>query len=241
MGKILKHTYLDCLALFGVGGAHPGGLKLTREILSQEQIDSSSRILDIGCGTGQTAAFISNHYHCHVSAIENNKVMLEKAKERFSSVSMPVTIMEGKAETLPFEDNYFDFILSESVISFTQQPLALTELKRVLKPNGILLAIEMTLEKLIDQQELESFITFYGVSRLQTEADWFETLKEAGFSTIRITKNEEEPDDEDLENATEFFLSEDITDECFNVLETHERFTSDFKDIVGYRIIRCIK
>ncbi|MBE4906717.1 methyltransferase domain-containing protein [Bacillus luteolus] len=237
----MKNTYLDCLALFGVGGAHPGGLKLTREILAQEQIDSSSRILDIGCGTGQTAAFISNHYNCHVSALENNKVMLEKAEERLSTISLPVTIVEGKAEELPFEDNHFDIILSESVISFTEQPVTLSELKRVLKPNGVLLGIEMTLEKLIDKQELEAFIHFYGVTRLQTEDEWFETVKEAGFSAIRITKNDEDPDEEDLENATEFYLSENITDECFSVLETHEQFTKDFKDIVGYRVIRCTK
>ncbi|QOR67451.1 methyltransferase domain-containing protein [Cytobacillus suaedae] len=237
----MKSTYLDCLALFGVGGAHPGGLKLTREILAQEQIDSSSRVLDIGCGTGQTAAFISNHYNCHVSAVENNKIMLEKAKERLTSIGLPVTLMEGKAEELPFEDNQFDIILSESVISFTEQPETLAELKRVLKQDGVLLAIEMNLEKVIDHHKLEPFIEFYGVSRLQTEDEWFKILKEAGFSAIRITKNDEDTDEEDLENATEFFLSEDITDECFSVLETHEQFTSDFKDIVGYRIIRCNK
>ncbi len=237
----MKNTYLDCIALFGVGGAHPGGLKLTRKILAQEKIDSSFRILDIGCGTGQTAAFISNQYNCHVSAIENNKIMLSKAKERLASVGLPVTLMEGKAEELPFEDNQFDIILSESVISFTEQPLSLSELQRVLKPNGVLLAIEMTLEKLIDQQELESFTTFYGVSRLHTEDEWIETLNGAGFPNIYITKNDEDSDEEDLENATEFFLSENITDECFSVLETHEAFTKQFEGIVGYRIIRCTK
>ena len=34
----MEITYLDCLALFGIGGAHPGGLQLTKEILSREKI-----------------------------------------------------------------------------------------------------------------------------------------------------------------------------------------------------------
>ena len=33
MGLNLKYTYLDCLAIFGVGGAHPGGLQLTKDTL----------------------------------------------------------------------------------------------------------------------------------------------------------------------------------------------------------------
>lgn len=240
-GNIVKYTYLDCLAMFGVGGAHPGGLKLTRKILAKEQIDSSSRVLDIGCGTGQTVAYISGHYNCHVSGLESNKIMLDKAKKRLSSINLPVEIVEESAEKLPFEDNFFDIILSESVISFTNQHLALSELKRVLKPNGVLLAIEMTLEKSVEQQKLDSFIHFYGVSRLQTEAEWFDTLKQTGFSTVQINADEEQPDEEDLENATEFSLSDDITDECFDVLGIHEQLTIDFKDIVGYRILRCTK
>jgi hypothetical protein len=35
----MEFTYLDFLALFGIGGAHPGGLQLTKEILSQGKND----------------------------------------------------------------------------------------------------------------------------------------------------------------------------------------------------------
>ncbi|MCR1834683.1 hypothetical protein NSA56_09745 [Oceanobacillus caeni] len=48
----MNNRYLDCLALFGVGGAHPGGLPLTKRILSKEEIDEKQSILDAGCGTG---------------------------------------------------------------------------------------------------------------------------------------------------------------------------------------------
>jgi ubiquinone/menaquinone biosynthesis C-methylase UbiE len=76
------------LTSFGVGGAHPGGLKLTKNILSREYIDQKS-ILDVGCGTGQTSAYIAEKYQCAVTAIDNNTTMLEKAKKRFSSLASP--------------------------------------------------------------------------------------------------------------------------------------------------------
>ena len=43
----MEFTYLDCLALFGIGGAHPGGLLLTKEILSREKINEKTIILDV--------------------------------------------------------------------------------------------------------------------------------------------------------------------------------------------------
>jgi ubiquinone/menaquinone biosynthesis C-methylase UbiE len=237
----LKYTYLDCLALFGVGGAHPGGLKLTKHLLENEKINSDFKILDIGCGTGQTAAYLSANYHCHVTAFDNNKIMLEKAEKRFKSMNLPVEVVEGSAEQLPFPDNYFDLILSESVISFTNQSLTLSELNRVLKPEGVLLATEMTLNKKVNEKELEPFIQFYGVPGLSSEDEWKDLFEQTGFMTNHILRDIAQADDEDVENATEFDLSIEITDECFNVLEMHEKLTMEYSDIVGFRTFRSNK
>jgi len=54
-----EYTYLNCLAELGVGGAHPGGFKLTQDILSAEHIGKKTTVLDAGCGTGQTAAYVA--------------------------------------------------------------------------------------------------------------------------------------------------------------------------------------
>ncbi|RXT03589.1 class I SAM-dependent methyltransferase [Ammoniphilus sp. CFH 90114] len=68
------------LAWFGIGGAHPGGLALTKEVLQRIKIGPETNIIDIGCGTGQTAAYLKKTFQCKVSALDRNKVMLEKAK-----------------------------------------------------------------------------------------------------------------------------------------------------------------
>ena len=57
----MGNRYLDLLAEFGVGGAHPGGFPLTKEVLSSLHLPPSSSVLDIGCGTGQTAEYLSDH------------------------------------------------------------------------------------------------------------------------------------------------------------------------------------
>ncbi|WP_235846517.1 class I SAM-dependent methyltransferase [Neobacillus drentensis] len=235
----LNYTYLDCLAIFGVGGAHPGGLQLTKELLSREKIDETKSILDAGCGTGQTSAYIAEQYQCHVTSLDCNKIMLDKARQRFSSLHLPIDVKQGSTENLPFDEGLFDMILSESVISFTDVSLTISEFKRVLKPNGVLLAIEMVLEKSLPEDELKSIVNFYGVSRLLTENEWYNLFKRAGIKQVSVENFKLELDENEVQNVTDFSLSENIDDEFFEILEKHLHLTTVYKDILGFRLFRC--
>lgn len=75
-------TYLEFLAKFGVGGAHPGGINLSKELFKAESIQQTSHILDVGCGTGQTAAYLATHFQANVTGIDINPIMIEKARHR---------------------------------------------------------------------------------------------------------------------------------------------------------------
>jgi ubiquinone/menaquinone biosynthesis C-methylase UbiE len=239
MGLNLNYTYLDCLAIFGVGGAHPGGLQLTKELLSREKIDETKSILDAGCGTGQTSAYIAEQYRCNVTSLDCNKIMLDKARQRFSSLHLPIEVKQGSTENLPFHEGLFDIILSESVISFTDVSLTIPEFKRVLKPNGVLLAIEMVLEKSLSEEELKPIVNFYGVSQLLTENEWYNLFQRASFKQVSLEKFKLQFDKNDVQNASDFSLSENIDDEFFEIFEKHVNFTTVYKEILGFRLFRC--
>ncbi|MFD1852127.1 class I SAM-dependent methyltransferase [Oceanobacillus bengalensis] len=237
----MDYTYLDCLALLGVGGAHPGGLGLTKDILSKETIDKTTSVLDIGCGTGQTAAHIATQYNCQVSAIDNNRTMLEKAKERFFSLQLPIELQQANAENIPYQENVFDIVLSESVLSFTDVSKTIQEAHRVLKPNGILLAIEMTLDVHHSKKHLEEIKSFYGVPQLLTEFEWIIAFQKGGYNHINIEKHEIQFNENNADDAADFSLSEDIDYEYFTILKEHENLANVYKDILGFRIFRCSK
>ena len=164
----MNQTYLDCLTHLGVGGSHPGGLQLTKKILLKEKIDKKTFILDAGCGTGQTSAYIAKHYGCNVTSLDYSETMLEKAKQRFISLDLPIEVRQGNTEHLPFNDASFDIVLSESVIAFTKHFLTISEFKRILKQNGLLIAIEMVREQPISEEDLQEITRFYGISTLLT-------------------------------------------------------------------------
>lgn len=97
-----KFTYHDLLAYFGIGGAHPGGLALTKDMLSQEKIKARSKILDVGCGTGQTSAYIAKNYGCDVTALDCHPLMIEKAQQRFIKENLTINLCRGKYYEPPF-------------------------------------------------------------------------------------------------------------------------------------------
>lgn len=235
----MNYSYTDCLAIFGVGGAHPGGLQLTKELLSKEKIDETTSILDAGCGTGQTSAYIAEQYRSKVTSLDSNKIMLDKARKRFLPLPLPIEVKQGSTENLPFSEGIFDLILSESVISFTDVSLTIPEFKRVLKPNGVLLAIEMVLEKSLSEEELKTIINFYGVSQILTENEWKNLFQKAKFTKVSVERFNLQIDENNVQNATDFSLSENIDDEFFEILEKHLHFNTVYKDILGFRLFRC--
>lgn len=235
----MNYTYLDCLALFGAGGAHPGGLQLTKNILAEENIDQKKSILDAGCGTGQTSAYIAEKYGCTVTSLDNNKIMLEKAKRRFSDLNLPINLVYGSVDNLPFNDGLFDFILSESVTSFTDVSLTIREFKRVLKPNGVLLAIEMAIEDTLSTEELKEIADFYGVPQLLSKAEWLSLFQRAGFKQINAEKFKPQFDQNNIDTVPDFLLSENIDDKLLEIFEKHRHFTKIYKDKLSFCIFRC--
>lgn len=232
-------SYIDFLAKFGIGGAHPGGINLTKHILAQENISKESKILDAGCGTGQTAAYLYDSYGATVTGLELNPIMIEKAKNRFLKLQLPIQLIHGSIEEIPLVDDSFDFVLSESVLAFVNKPKALNEFYRVLKKGGRLIANEMTInQKLSAQEELE-IKRFYNIDSLLLESDWRNLLIETGFKNIEVTTQQV-----DLVNgnsAQEFNFSLNFEPELFAILNQHGNMLVKYHDILSHRIISCTK
>ena len=84
--------------------------------------------LEVGVGSGRFAAPLGVK-----TGIDPARPMLDLAEAR------GVKVIKGIAEILPFEDNSFDYVLMNIVLSFLDDTrAALAEIRRVLKPNGVL-------------------------------------------------------------------------------------------------------
>lgn len=232
---IQNSKYLDFLSKFGIGGAHPGGLNLTKKIFKSENINHTSEILDVGCGTGQTAAYLAHRYDSKVTGIDVNPTMVVKAKKRIQKNRLPVKIIQGSIEKIPLPDNHFDFIISESVLSFVNKPRALNEIFRILKNGGRFIAIELTMIQRLTEKEESEIKQFYGFDSLNTKKDWVALLNEADFKHIQIQK------DTFTDSEPDFHFSDDIEPEFYEIMEKHFELTFKYKNYLDYRIYSCTK
>lgn len=232
----MSNDYLDLLAYFGIGGAHPGGFNLTQSILEDENIQSTESVLDIGCGTGQTAAFLEKRFECQVTAIDNHPIMVEKAKKRFEHVESTVKVVEGDVQRLDYADNSFDLILAESVIVFTNISKTLNELARVLKSDGRMIIIEMTAEQHLSEDLQSKICSLYGIHEILNESEWTLRLQQAGFAHVEIIDSPSELIESEINDINQ---SEHIHMDLFDIWEKHNDFIIHNSHLIGYRVFRC--
>ncbi len=92
------------------------------------------RILDVGCGAGQTILASRIPRDCMVVGLDRDLSFLELGR-KFSS---GVHFVCGNGECLPFCDNFFDFAYARVSLPYMRIRPALAELSRVLQPGAAL-------------------------------------------------------------------------------------------------------
>lgn len=98
-------------------------------------------VLEVGAGTGANL----RHYRraSRVVALEPDASMARRLPPKVAEATVPVEVVAGSVERLPFADGSFDAVVSTFVLcSVEEPPRALAEVKRVLRPHGRFVVLE---------------------------------------------------------------------------------------------------
>jgi len=106
--------------------------KLLGNIVSKLKLSTKASILDVGTGTGSNLRLLKNLGFEHISGVDNSDEAVRFCAEKSLGI-----VQKGDICNLPFENNSFDLVLATDVIEHIDDDVkAVSELKRVLKPQG---------------------------------------------------------------------------------------------------------
>jgi ubiquinone/menaquinone biosynthesis C-methylase UbiE len=107
--------------------------KVKANLLRVTSETGTRRLLDIGCGAGFVIDLLRDTFD-EIHGLDATRAMLD----RVDTSSGNVTLHEGLAEELPFEDGTFDLVTAYSVLHhLADHRPVLAEAARVLRPGGV--------------------------------------------------------------------------------------------------------
>jgi len=181
-------TFFDFAAEVGLT-KHIGGLEATEALVELCHIGEGKYVLDIGCGAGVTPCFIARRYGCRVVGVDILEAMIERSKERAKreGIMDRVEFRVADAQALPFEDDLFDAVITESVTAFPEdKQKAVNQYVRVTKPGGYVGLSESTWLKIPPPPELIAWASQDLGANIKplTSSEWVGLLEGAGLGEI---------------------------------------------------------
>ena len=150
----------------------------------KEKLDRDMYVLELACGTGVLSVQLAGNVKM-LEATDFSEKMIEQAKMRPQSSRLHFSVQDATA--LPYAPGTFDAVIISNALHIMPSPeKALAEIRRVLKPDGILIAPTFTAAGSVFGRlkiwlmELSGFQVFHKWK----PQEYLNFLKDNGFTVI---------------------------------------------------------
>ncbi|MDF1541257.1 MAG: methyltransferase domain-containing protein [Candidatus Thorarchaeota archaeon] len=215
----MKNNTIDYDHVSGIyDKVRTGDPEMVHQLMGGVALRSTSRVLDIGCGTGNNTLLFAKSTNTTVAGLDLSYGMLSQARTK----AMALTFTHAPADVLPFGDSVFDFVfMTEVVHHLPDVPTTIAEAFRVLRTPGAFcivtqshpqIAMRMTSRFFlgtisVDQArypsipQLQNYLLEKGFSNVEPREyifkpvrlglDYLETVERRGYSMLHKISDEE--------------------------------------------------
>lgn len=135
-----------------------------KNVVKQVAYSQPKKIIDIATGTADLAIELAKIPQAHITGVDLSEGMLAVGKEKVMKLglSQQISLMLGDSERLDYETNFFDVAtVSFGVRNFENLEKGLSEIHRVLTPNGRLVILETSVPENVILKQGYLFYTRY--------------------------------------------------------------------------------
>jgi ubiquinone/menaquinone biosynthesis C-methylase UbiE len=163
---------------------------LNRVMAQKAGINSRSRVLDLGCGNGNTATWLSQTTGCQVTGVDLSGVRIANANAAAQKLPQEtrsrLSFQKASATDLPFDDQTFTHVWSQATIYHVhEKELALRQAHRTLETGGLFVFDDLIKPKSDISEAARQYVyqrllfdTPYSFSSYQ------DALREVGFQVL---------------------------------------------------------
>jgi ubiquinone/menaquinone biosynthesis C-methylase UbiE len=183
LGKSIDSVTVDDLA--PVDEFHIGSRIATEHLLGPLGFTESDHVLDIGCGLGGAARFVASKYGSRVDGIDLTPEYIDTGNVLCGWVGLDkrVTLQQGSALALPFEDGVFDGAYMLHVgMNIPDKATLFGEVSRVLKPGARFAVYDIMRTGAGDLSYPVPWAGDDRASFLATPEEYCKLLQQAGFT-----------------------------------------------------------
>lgn len=186
LGKTSETVTIEDLA--AVDEFHIGGRQATDHLIDQLNFSEQHHVLDVGCGLGGATRYVVNKYDNHVTGIDLTPEYIETGNAlcRWVKLDKKITLEEGSALSMPFQDSMFDggFMLHVGM-NIEEKSLLFAEIFRVLRPGVFFGVYDVMRLSDGDLSYPVPWATENSTSKLSTPAEYQQALSDAGFEVCK--------------------------------------------------------
>lgn len=124
-------------------------------------VDSRSRILDIGSGYGGSARYLAERYGCHITCLNLSEVQNQRNRDlnRARGLDMLINVVDGSFEELSLPDRTVDIAWSQDALLHSgERPRVFAEVGRVLNSGGFFIFTDIMQSDTCPKQALKPIL-----------------------------------------------------------------------------------